>query len=155
MARANFKPKQSIEELPPEAVPEVVDFIIAEQELSDYVEEIALKNPGLLEGLQQLAERRNAALEAAGKAVRAREMPCGPFEVHQIRTEYDADALYDAVGEERFLELGGSIETKRILCLDSKRFEAAMSFNRVGAEVVRVVKTRKVTFKQLPKVWGA
>lgn len=150
---AKREPKKEITELDPKTVPEVVEYMVADEELKEYLEDVVQNNPGVLETMRELAERRNAALEAADKAVRAREAPCGPFKLHNVITNYDAEALYDAVGEERFLALGGSITKKPIYDVDGKRLEAAIALGKLGADVVDAVKTRQVQFKQIGKIW--
>lgn len=139
--------------LAPEEIPEVANFVAADQELAEYVEEVRHEYPNVLERLEQLSEHRNAALEAANMAVRAVGVACGPFEVHRQYMAYDAAALFDNVGEARFLELGGSIETKRVLSLDGARFEAAVAFKKVEGALILAVRKEKVDFKQLKKVW--
>jgi hypothetical protein len=134
-------------------VAEVAEYMIADQELTEFIEDFKERHPGALEALEQLAERRNAVLEAAKKAVKARQMPCGPFEVHNVSTIYDADVLFNAVGEELFKTYGGSVETKTELKIDGKRFEAAVTFRKLTPELVEAVRKTRVAFKDIPKTW--
>lgn len=153
MGKKEPKAKDTIDELDPGKVAEVAEYVVADQEFSEYLEEVKREHPGVLEALGELAEKRNAALESADKAVRALGAPCGPFKLHQIRTIYSPEALFDAVGEDEFLKIGGSIETKKVLELDEKRFEAVVAFGKLSPEVVDAVRRRQVTFKSIGKIW--
>lgn len=145
--------KDNIPALDPDDVAEVAAFVIAEEELSEFLEDVKRNHPGVLETLAHLTERRNAVLEAAQKEVKARQAPCGPFEVHNVAMIYDAEALYNAVGEEAFLTLGGSKETKVELKIDGKRFDAAVTFKKLPAELIDQVRKRRVSFKEIAKIW--
>jgi len=146
--------KERIAPLDPREVTEVAEYMIADQELTEFLEDFKTRHPGTLETLEELAARRNAGLEAAQKAVRSRQAPCGPFEVHQIATIYDAEALYDAVGEAQFLTIGGSIQMVRELKLDGKRFDAAVMFKKLPTDLVAAVRKRRVSFKDIRKIWA-
>jgi cell division septum initiation protein DivIVA len=150
---AQREPKETVKELDPSEVAEVAEYVVADQELNEFLDDVKKQHPGVLETIGELAEKRNAALESASKAVKALEAPCGPFKVHQVRTTYNAEALFDAVGEAMFLTSGGSIQTKKVLEIDEKRFEAVAAFGKLPPQVIDAVRKRQVTFKQISKIW--
>lgn len=123
----------------PEKIPEVKHFMEIEQKIKNLKEEY----PGVFEELNELQEEYNTALQAADKAVRATQTSCGPFVLSQTATSYDANAFYDAVGRERFLKLGGSIQTVQQYSIDKTAFEAAAAQGKIAKDTVEVVK--KVT----------
>ena len=134
--------KKKARKVEPAEVPEVVEFIDAEGAINDFKEEHA----AVFEQLAQLTERYNAALEAAEKACRGKEVACGPFDLYQFSTKYDAEALYNAIGRDKFLEMGGKLDTKTVYELDKGRFEACVSQNKVLPEVVAQVRKETPNF---------
>lgn len=153
MAKREPKAGENVPVLDPSEIPEVAEYMVADEELKEFIEQIQETNPEVLETLRELTERRNAALEAADKTVRAREAACGPFLVHIVKTTYNAEALYDALGEEKFTQLGGTVTKKPVYEIDGKRLEAAIAMGKLSAEIVAAVKTRQVQFKHIGKVW--
>lgn len=140
--------KKKARKAEPTEVPEVVEFIDAEGALSDFKEEHA----AVFDQLAQLVERRNTALEAAEKVCRSSEVSCGPFDLYQFSTKYDAEALYNAIGRDKFLEMGGKLDTKTVYELDKGRFEACVSQNKVAAEVVAQVRKETPNFHKPEKL---
>jgi hypothetical protein len=146
------KTVEGVPEVDPTEVIEVAEYIEAEQTLQEYLDDVRKNHPGVLETLYELAERRNAALENADKVVRAREVRCGPFQVHLVKPIYNPEALYDAVGKERFLELGGSITEKPVYEVDGKRLDAAIAMGKLSPDVAAAVRGRQVQYKGIGKV---
>lgn len=125
------KPKQ----VAPEDIPEVADYLDAKSKLDDFREEY--KN--VFEQYDALVEDHNTKLEQAEKIVRAQEVTCGPFDLYQWQTKYDAEKFYDAVGREDFLKLGGHIETVPQYSIDKKMFEAAVAQKKIPQSVINAV----------------
>jgi hypothetical protein len=130
------------------SIPEVVSYLNAKDKLDAFKEEYA----EIFEQLELIGQEYNAALEAADKAVRAQGVSCGPFEAYQTTTTYDATALYDTVGEERFVELGGKIVTVKQYELDKARIEAAIAAGRLPAPVVAAFRKRTPKYHHKRKV---
>ena len=120
-------------------VPEVVELIDAQ----DALEAFKQSHPEIFRTLEALTERYNAALESAEKVCRARAVSCGPLHLYQFTTRYDAEALYGAVGREKFLELGGKVGTKATYEVDKTCLETAIAQNKLSAEIVEI--SRKET----------
>lgn len=129
-------------------IPEVVDFIDARSALDDFRAEHA----AVFGQLQALTERYNSTLEQADKACRARQISCGPFQLYQFSTKYDAEALYNAVGRDQFLTIGGKVETKTVYDVDRNRLEAAIAQNKLPTEVVEAVRREVPSFHKPDKV---
>jgi hypothetical protein len=120
-------------------IPEVVDFLDAKDALEAFKE----SNAALFEELSHLVERYNTALQSADKAVRSREATCGPWNLYSFSTKYDAETLYNALGRDKFLEVGGTIGSKTVYDIDKGRLEAAIAQRRIAQELVESV--RKVS----------
>ena len=123
-------------------IPEVVEVVDALDSLKDFKEE----HVEVFEQLQQLTERYNAAIEAAEKVCRARAVSCGPYDLYQFSMKYDATMLYNLVGHETFLKLGGKISTATVYTLDKTRFEASIAQKLVADDVVEAVRTKTANF---------
>jgi hypothetical protein len=108
-------------------------------------------NPAFFKWLDDWKERHNDAREAADKAVRSRQVSCGPFTILQWETRYNADELYQAVGPEKFLSLGGIIsQTVKYEC-DKKRVDFAIEAKLIPPEVAEKVRKRSPKYRVLPK----
>lgn len=116
--------------VPAAEVPEVQTLASIEEELTvlkaDY--------PDVFARLRDLSERYNAALEDAEKAVRTREVSCGPFENFSTSVVYDPQKMYDELGRDLFFELGGTTEQQTIYTIDKTRVEAAVAAKKIAEE---------------------
>jgi hypothetical protein len=112
----------------PSEVSEVIEFLDAQDALQAFKEE----NAAVLEQLAALSERYNTALEQAEKVCRSREVGCGPIDLYQFSVKYNASALFNAVGRDQFLVLGGETKTVTEYSLDKGRFEAAVEEGTQG-----------------------
>jgi len=137
MAQPKFK------EVPVDEIPEVIEFLDAQVRL----EEFKARHPDLLNELEDLVEDYNQKLQAAEKVVRGKEVNCGPFTQLTPAITYDAERLYNAIGREEFIRLGGIIRQVPEYVIDGKTVEAAILGRRIPKEVAEVVKktTRKYT----------
>jgi len=129
-------------------IPEVVAFLEAQQRL----ESLKAQYPGIFDELAELEEQYNTLLEAADKAVRASAVSSGPFELYQFKTTYNANALYDEVGREEFLKLGGSIQTVQQLDVDKKVFDANVAQNKISKALADKVKQRSPNYHKPNKI---
>lgn len=116
--------------------PEVVAFLQAQAAIQEFKQE----HPEVFEQFEGLVEQYNSTREAAEQVCRAAEVKCGPFDLYQYGTKYDGKQLFDAVGREKFLELGGTIGTKPIYEIDKTRFEAAVAAKKLSKDVVERVR---------------
>ena len=130
------------------SVPEVVEFLDAQGALEEFKEE----HKAVFEQLAQLTERYNSALEAAEKVCRSNGLTCGPFDLYQFTTKYDPEALYNAVGRDTFLQIGGKLDTQTVYSLDKGRFEACVSQKKVADDVVAQVRKETPNFHKPEKL---
>jgi hypothetical protein len=129
-------------------VPEVIEFIDAQSALSEFKNEHA----AVFEQLEQLTDRYNTALESAEKACRSLEVSCGPFDLYQFRTTYNPERLFNAVGRDKFLELGGKLDTKTVYDIDKGRFDVCVSQNKVAQDIVAEVRVEAPSFHKPNKL---
>jgi hypothetical protein len=117
-------------------IPEVIEFLQAQAAIQEFKQE----HPDVFEMFEQLVEAYNTKLQAAEKICRAAEVNCGPFDLYQYNTKYNAKALFDAVGRDKFLELGGTVGSEATYDIDKSRFEAAVAAKKVGKDVISQVR---------------
>lgn len=115
----------------PKDIPEVVEFITARDTLLEFKND----HPEVFEMLGELTERYNTALEQADKACRQLEVSCGPFDLYQTTTKYNAEELYNAIGRDKFLAVGGKLETVTTYALDKNLFAAKVSQGQVDKTI--------------------
>jgi hypothetical protein len=138
-----------IKQMSEEQIPEVKTFI----EIQEKIDRLKAEHPGVFDQLEALTAEYNAALEAADKMVRAHKASCGPFIMYQTMTKYNAEKLYEEVGRDRFLELGGKISVVTTFDLDKAKFEAHIATgNALPAEVINVVKEVSPRYKKPEKI---
>lgn len=129
-------------------IPEVIEFVDAQEELQLFQQEHA----AIFTKLAQLADRYNTSLEQADKVCRARGVSCGPFDLYQFSTKYDAEALYNAVGRDKFLELGGKIEQVTQYAVDKGKLEASIAQRKVEGDIVDRVRKETPNYHKPEKV---
>src|SRR5208282_5715069 len=130
--------KPTIKKVPIKEIPEVIEFVNAKDALDEFKEEHA----DLFQQFSELVDKYNTSLENAEKVVRGKEVACGPFDLYQYSTKYDALALYNAVGRDKFLEMGGKTGTETVYSLDKGRFEALVAQNKVPKATLDTVRTQ-------------
>jgi hypothetical protein len=138
--------KKKIVNVDPLTIPEVVDFINAKGMLEDF------KNsyPEIFQQLSELVDQYNTTLEQADKVCRAQGVSCGPFQIKHFTVRYNAESLYNAVGRDQFLAVGGKIETQTVYDVDKGRLEAAIAQRRVPESVVEEVRAEGPTYHKIP-----
>jgi hypothetical protein len=126
----------------PVEVPEVVEFLDAQ----DAIQAFKTEHAEVFDQLAQLVERYNTALEQADKACRSKEVSCGPFDLYQFTTKYNAEALFNAVGRDNFLTMGGKMETITQFSVDRGRLEACIAQGKLPNDVVEHVRKETPNF---------
>jgi len=116
-------------------VPEVEQFEQAQHDLLAFVDQ----HPKLFTAFNALAEDYNQKLEVAEKLCRQQQISCGPFDLYQQQETYDAQALYDAVGEAQFLGVGGLVATQTVYKVDKQRLQIAIAQKHVTEKVVEAI----------------
>lgn len=118
-------------DVPVESVPEVRAFVEAQEMLEAFVE----NNQGVFQAYFQLLDTVKQKQEAADKTVRAKGVSCGPWELYQYQTKVNAEAMFNALGMEAFLRLGGSTTTKTIYEADKAKVEAAIARGDISPDL--------------------
>ena len=125
-----------LNDTPVEAVPEVAEY----QEVRARYAAFRSANPEFFQYLDALQEELNQKMQAAEKVVRAREISCGDFELYQFQTKYSPEELLQALGRDKFLQVGGTMTTQTVYGVEKARLEAAIRCGDIPAEVAaRVV----------------
>jgi hypothetical protein len=131
-------------EVPPDQIPEVQRLLQEQQRLDQFRKQ----NAKFFEYLRQIASDYNEALSAARAACKQRGVSCGPIQIMNVKTTYDADALYDLYGREAFLELGGTLETIQQRGLDKKRVDFNIESGRIDKDRAALIRKRSLSFKK-------
>jgi hypothetical protein len=140
--------KRDIKKVDITAVPEVVEFENAKAELQGFKE----MHADVFAEYAEYVERYNTTLEAAERACREKEASCGDFDLYQYTTKYDAEALYNAVGRDEFMKLGGKIDTVAKYSVEKARIEAAIAQGLVTPAVAAVVRKEVPSYHVPDKV---
>lgn len=116
-------PAPAIETVPPSKIAEVKAFLKACAAL----EELKQTHPSVFRKLLEIASTYTATRDAAVKVVRTRGVTCGPIVLTGYVTSYDAQALLDAVGRQRFAASGGILKPAETVTVDKERFLALVA----------------------------
>lgn len=135
-------------ETPVAEIPEVSSF----ERLQEEYQAFRKANPEFFKYLEALAERYNSALEAADKAVRARQISCGDFALYQIATKYNADILFQGMGHDRALAVGGIASTRTVYEVDKTRVEASIASGAIPPAIADQVKKQEPRYKKPSKL---
>ncbi len=125
MAKRKAEPR--LHDIPISEIPEVTSH---EAVLARY-RQFQQDNPEFFQYLHQFEEELNTARQAADKAVRARGVSCGSWHKYQEVDKPNPDVAYQIHGHEKFLTLGGSLET-----VTKKKLEKRRYMSNVAAGVV-------------------
>lgn len=139
---------QKANRIPENQIPEVQHFL----DIRDRVQRLKEAFPEVFEQLDQLAGEYNQALEAADKVVRGKKVSCGPFDLYQWATTYNAEKLHEELGREEFLKVGGQIKTIATYDIDKAKLEAHITSGAIPGEVVDAVRTVSPRFKKPEKI---
>lgn len=129
-------------------VPEVQEFLDVEQELNSFREQ----HTDVFEKFDELAAEYNQKLEAADKVVRAKKVSCGPWDLYQEQLRYDAKILFESVGRERFINVGGTMETQTVYGVEKTRIEASIKQGLIPTDVTNQFRKVSARFHKPNKV---
>jgi hypothetical protein len=134
---AKVKTELRLDEVPLDSIPEVA----AHEALLAQWRKFQDDNPELFSYIRQFEEQINNARQAADKAVRAKGVSCGSWHKYQVVDKLNADVAYQIHGHERFLALGGTLETVTKKKLDKPRYMSNVAANVVTPEEKAAVVT--------------
>lgn len=124
-------------------IPEVQEFVQARTALDEFMDQHA----DVFETYRDMVEHTNDARDRADKEVRAKGVSCGPWDLYQTATKYDAKALYEALGRDEFLRAGGKLSTITEYAVDKGKVDAAISRGVIPPDVASDVKKTSPRFK--------
>lgn len=137
------------DEVPQGDVPEVQEYVAAREALENFMD----SHSEVFEEYRDMVEHSNDALERADKVVRGKNVSCGPWDKYQTQTKYDAQELYEAMGRDEFLRVGGKVTTKTIYDVDKAKVTASIERGAIPPEVAGEVKKVSPRYKT-PKPIG-
>lgn len=133
----------------PYEIPEVASYLAA----NSVYEAFKARNAKLLEEFIKVSEARNEALEAASAAVRARGISCGPFQL--TGTPYfkvDALKVIEAVGKDRFYQLGGVSRDVTEYTIPYEKLVAAAASGAISKDVVDLAAKKVSSYSRIDPV---
>lgn len=119
------------------AIPEVAAYEEAKQMLDAF----RAVNEQVFSTYADLVDDLNQKREAADKVVRAQEASCGDWDLYQYQTKYDAKALFEALGRDGFLAVGGKLKKVTEYDVDKAKVKMAISSKQIPEEVAEAVVT--------------
>ncbi len=130
-------------------VPEVAEFLAADSVYQAF----KARHEKLMEEFTAIANRRNEKLEAASKAVRARGVSCGPFQLtgrpyHKI----DSLRLIEHIGKDAFLRIGGKATEVTEYSIDHGTLSKAVASGDLKEDVAKLVDQRVTPYRSIPTV---
>lgn len=114
------------------------------------IKEVEASRPDVFAPLHDLVERYNAQRSQAEEAVKALGVSCGPFEIHSVSVDWDAQAVYDELGAEMFFEVGGGKQLVEKLVIDRQELERNIASGAIPAECVEEMRKVKRSYKRVP-----
>jgi hypothetical protein len=132
----------NLDAVDPADIPEVAAYLETRDRLDAFRDEHA----GVLRTFAALAERHNAALEAADKAVRTRGVSSGPFVAYSLQTRYDLDLLAARLGAAKWKALGGRFEQRAIL--EKTRLDALLERNAISEALAIEARTETLAYRK-------
>jgi hypothetical protein len=133
---------------PTDSVPEVRAY----QEAIGIYRKFREDNPEFFKYLDPLIEDVNTKLEAAAKAVRSKGISCGDFHLYQKAVKVDPDKIYDALGPQRFMEIGGTEVTVKERKISRSALDAALAQKTVKEEEIGGARTVENRYHQPEKI---
>jgi hypothetical protein len=133
---------------PVEEIPEVAAF----EEVRERMKAVRDANAQFFSELDSLAEEYNDKRAAAIRATKAQEVSSGCIVMYQWSTKYDAEVLYQSLGHQGFLNVGGKVSQVADYSIDKARFESAHKSGQINDEVYNRVVTKSPRFKKPDEV---
>ena len=114
---------------------EVDDFLVAQERYFQWQRAY----PAAYEALMAIQQEYNATLEAAEKLCRAQGRSEGPFIIKSSRQNYDAEKLFDELGKDQFIAVGGVIENVVSYSVDKTVLQSKIASRKISPEVVEAI----------------
>lgn len=131
---------------------------VKEFEQSEKVIELYTTDPEnreIIENYHKLLDERDQKLQVAEAAVRATDATCGPFIRTHATTKWLPAALYDRLGQQKFLAIGGKIGTETVYSITKEQAELALASKVIKEEMLPDVRKISPTYRvPKPKLGG-
>lgn len=116
-------------------IPEVLSFMNAKERLDEF----KAKHERIFKQLAELAEDYNTKRQDADKKVRILDVSCGPWERFQVAVTYDVEKLYESVGKEQFIKLGGKLKTITVPEMEKDVAKTIIAKKMIPPKVIEAV----------------
>lgn len=139
---------KKFERMEPEEIPEVKRYM----ELKEQWEAFKAANKAFFDYAEPRMRELNEARDEAERVVKSKGVSCGPFEIYQSATTYNAEEMFNIFGREEFLKLGGSEERVVKYNVDKARVDLHIANGEIDEE--SAARIRKIS-PRYRKVEGA
>ena len=136
------------ERVPSNSIPEVAEFMDAKEDLDTF----KAKHANVFREYADLVEKYNDTLDKAEKAVKTRGVSCGPIVNIGVRVSYNWEKAHEELGEELFLESGGSVNMVAQYSGDDSEMDRAIANDKVPKECVPHFRTTTRSYRKVPKL---
>jgi len=135
-------------DVPVNEIPEVAAY----QEVKSRYDAFREGNPEFFQYLDAFEEELNQKLQDAEKVTRSKKASCGDFHLYQFQMKYNAEELLQAVGRDKFLEVGGTMTTQTVYGVETSRVDASIASGGIPGPVAERVRTRQPRFHKPSKL---
>lgn len=115
-----------------DAIVAVKDFETAEKVLDMF----KIENSSVFKTYSELLDEREQKRQVADAAVRQCNASFGPWERYSERKTYNPEVLYERVGKETFLELGGKIDKITTYSIEPAKVEVGIATKKIPEAIV-------------------
>lgn len=127
---------------------EELDAIKAVREYENAVKVLDLfkiENSAVFKMFSELADEVEQKRQVADQTIRGTKASFGPWELFSEQRKYKPQELYNLVGEQMFLALGGRLVQTQTYEIDKEKVELAISSKQIPEEIVPSI--REITPK--------
>jgi hypothetical protein len=101
----------------------------------------------VIKDYKDLLEERDQLLQVAEHMARSLEVSCGPFIRTHVTVKWDANQLYQLLGEQQFLAIGGTKGTETVYTVDKDRADIAMKTGAIPAPVAAAARKESPAYR--------
>jgi hypothetical protein len=116
------------------------------EEALKQLERYKKKHADVFHNYSEMAEEVNQKRQIADKTVRGRGVSCGPWELYSQSVDYDPVKLYEMMGREDFLKVGGQLKVITQYDLDKSKVSAAISQQVIPKKVAEQITTKTLRY---------
>ena len=120
--------------------PNSIEEVRAYEEAKEMLDLFVENNIQTFETYRNLVEELNIKRQAADKVVREKKVSCSDWDWYQTQITYDPEKLYEHMGRDEFLKVGGTLRTQTVYSIDKSRVEASISKGAIPKDVVEDIK---------------